>query len=129
MEYNSTETFTNTRANALDELNDKLSSLEASTSQGIASNSANINSLTSALSIVVRTISDFKTSTDSAFADVQSQASSLTADNQKLYDYTNEQISLVSQQTSQAIDSVAQSANTAIQSNAKHMKLTTKLAE
>ena len=118
VEYNSTETFTNTRANALDELNDKLSSLEASTSQGIASNSANINSLTSALSIVVRTISDFKTSTDSAFADVQSQASSLTADNQKLYDYTNEQISLVSQQTSQAIDSVAQSANTAIQSNA-----------
>lgn len=124
VDYGSNEIETNSKPNALDILNDKLNSLESSASAGISSNGSAIDSMAGALSVIVSKVTSLSTATSSAVSSlasdnssVASQATSNASQAESMFDYTNQQISLVAKSANSATSSVASSASSAIASN------------
>lgn len=120
-DYTSNIVVTNSRKNAVDELNEKLASLVSSAASGIASNASGVSSNASAissavssfagaLSIVIKNITDVR---DSASSAISSLASSGASADSSMADT----ISQVSSAVDSKISSVASSANSAIESN------------
>ena len=135
IDFGSNEVITNSKPNAIDELNEKLNSLESSASSGIASNGTAIGSMNGALSVIIGSIDGLSSDTSSAVSslasDNNSMASSLASESmsssmasgfQSLFDWTNTQVSLVQSSTDSAVNSVASSASSAIATNSGAIK-------
>lgn len=134
VDFGSTEVFTNSRNNAIDDLNDKINSLSSqassassaidsnssaidSNTSGIDSNASAIASMNGALSVIIKSIDSVASSASSAVDSLSSQASSQASQHKSDFDYTNSQVSSFAKSADSAINSIASSASSAIASN------------
>ena len=121
VDYGSNTVVTNSSENALDQLQDKLNSLQSSAAAGISSNSSAVASMAGALSVVIKNVTSFQSATSSAvssaISSMSSATSSIASSTASYFDYTKQQISLVSSAATSAASSIASSASAAIASN------------
>ena len=99
IDYGSNKVVTNTRKNAIDELNDQVNSL----SSNVSDNNSAISSMANGMSVIIRDITKFE--------------SNATSTAKSYFDYTSEQISILVSNANSTANSIANSASSAIASN------------
>lgn len=99
IDYGSNKVVTNTRKNAIDELNDQVNSL----SSNVSDNNSAISSMANGMSVIIRDITEFE--------------SNATSTAKSYFDYTSEQISILVSNANSTANSIANSASSAIASN------------
>lgn len=99
IDYGSIKAVTNTRKNAIDELNDQIHSL----SSNVSDNASAISSMANGMSVIIRNITEFE--------------SNATSTAKSYFDYTSEQISILASTANSTANSIANSASSAIASN------------